>query len=65
VKTSAPLPDYVRPSLLSLGIAGFRVPFWEVESDGRLTPGDRYDRLSVVTYARTITIRCASRGNAG
>ena len=30
------LPDYVRPSLLSLGIAGFRVPFWEVERDGRL-----------------------------
>jgi 4-alpha-glucanotransferase len=45
------LPDYVRPSLLSLGIAGFRVPFWEVEPDGRLIPGERYDRLSVVTYA--------------
>lgn len=45
------VPEYVRPSLLELGIAGFRVPQWELESDGQLIPGERYDRLSVVTYA--------------
>jgi 4-alpha-glucanotransferase len=45
------VPDYVRPSLLSLGIAGFRLPNWELEWDTRLTPGERYDRLSVVTFA--------------
>ena len=45
------VPEYVRPSLLSLGIAGFRVPQWELESDGRLIPGENYDRLSVVTFA--------------
>ena len=41
----------MRPSLLSLGIAGFRVPQWETEPDGSLIPGERYDRLSVTTYA--------------
>ncbi len=45
------VPEYVRPSLLALGIAGFRVPQWELESDGRLIPGELYDRLSVATYA--------------
>jgi 4-alpha-glucanotransferase len=32
------VPDYVRPSLESLQIAGFRVPMWEKEWDTRLTP---------------------------
>ena len=45
------VPDYVRPSLHSLGIAGFRVPVWELEKDTRLTPGEAYDRLSVATFA--------------
>ena len=44
------VPGYVRPSLKSLGIAGFKVPQWEVY-DGRVTPGCEYERLSVATYA--------------
>jgi 4-alpha-glucanotransferase len=45
------VPDYVRPSLLSLGIPGFKVPQWEDEPDGRLTPGAEYPRCSIATYA--------------
>jgi 4-alpha-glucanotransferase len=45
------VPQYVRPSLESIGIAGFKVPMWELEWDTRLTPGDQYTRLSVATYA--------------
>src|SRR5438876_4834735 len=44
------VPDYVRPSLQSLGIAGFKIPQWEMR-DGMIIPGDMYDRLSVATYA--------------
>jgi len=44
------VPDYVRPSLRSLGVAGFKIPQWEFYH-GRVTPGDEYDRLSVATYA--------------
>lgn len=45
------VPDYVRPSLASLGIAGFKIPQWERENNGPLTDGKDYQRLSVVTYA--------------
>ena len=45
------VPDYVRPSLASLGIAGFKIPVWEKEHDGRLIDGKHYQRLSVATYA--------------
>jgi 4-alpha-glucanotransferase len=44
------VPEYVRPSLQSLGIAGFKIPQWEIH-DGMLIPGELYDRLSVATYA--------------
>jgi 4-alpha-glucanotransferase len=44
------VPKYVRPSLHSLGIAGFKIPQWEVY-DNRVTPGNEYERLSVATYA--------------
>lgn len=44
------VPDYVRPSLHSLGIAGFKIPQWE-EKHGRVIPGAEYERLSVATYA--------------
>jgi 4-alpha-glucanotransferase len=44
------VPDYVRPSLRSLGIAGFKIPQWEVHQ-GRVIPGSEYDRLSIATYA--------------
>jgi 4-alpha-glucanotransferase len=44
------VPNYVRPSLHSLGIAGFKIPQWEAPH-GRVTPGEDYERLSVATYA--------------
>src|SRR5213079_2172948 len=44
------VPDYVRPSLRSLRIAGFKIPQWEFY-DGRVTPGAEYERLSVASYA--------------
>jgi len=44
------VPDYVRPNLQLLGIAGFKIPQWEVRHE-RLTPGNEYERLSVATYA--------------
>ena len=44
------VPDYVRPNLRSLGIAGFKIPQWEMR-DGMIIPGEMYDRLSVATYA--------------
>ena len=44
------VPDYVRPNLRSLGIAGFKIPQWETYS-GMIIPGEAYERLSVATYA--------------
>jgi 4-alpha-glucanotransferase len=44
------VPDYVRPDLRSLGIAGFKLPQWETR-DGMMVAGDSYERLSVATYA--------------
>src|SRR5437762_8603643 len=43
------VPDYMRPDLHSLGIAGFKIPQWEMR-DGAITPGEKYERLSVATY---------------
>jgi 4-alpha-glucanotransferase len=45
------VPEYVRPSLASLGIAGFKIPLWETRPDGSLIPGAEYERLSLATYA--------------
>lgn len=45
------VPDYVRPCLQRLGIAGFKVPQWEAKPDGTLIPGVEYERLSLATYA--------------
>jgi len=44
------VPRFVRPSLRSLGIAGFKIPQWEF-LDGQMTPGNDFERLSVTTYA--------------
>jgi len=44
------VPEYVRPNLRSLNIAGFKIPQWEVQ-DGMIIPGEGYERLSVATYA--------------
>lgn len=45
------VPPYVRPSLQSLGIAGFKIPIWEKKEDGSLIDGADYERLSIATYA--------------
>lgn len=45
------VPEYVRPSLHSLGIAGFKIPQWETRPDGSVIHGSEYQRLSVATYA--------------
>jgi 4-alpha-glucanotransferase len=45
------VPPYVRPSLASLGIAGFKIPIWERKWDGWLIDGADYQRLSLATYA--------------
>jgi 4-alpha-glucanotransferase len=44
------VPEYVRPNLQYLGIAGFKIPQWEMR-DGMIIPGEMYERLSVATYA--------------
>jgi len=44
------VPPYVRPNLHSLGIAGFKIPQWEVQHE-RVTPGTEYERVSVTTFA--------------
>jgi 4-alpha-glucanotransferase len=43
------VPDYVRPNLRALGIAGFKIPQWEVRGE-QVIPGNEYERLSVATY---------------
>jgi 4-alpha-glucanotransferase len=45
------VPDYVRPSLRSLGVAGFKIPQWENHQSGRSISGAEYQRVSVATYA--------------
>ncbi len=44
------VPDYVRPNLALLGIAGYKIPAWEKRNDGELIPGAEYERLSLATY---------------
>ncbi|HEY5892601.1 MAG TPA: 4-alpha-glucanotransferase [Chthoniobacterales bacterium] len=44
------VPDYVRPNLASLGIAGFKIPIWEREWHEELVRGEHYQRLSLATY---------------
>jgi 4-alpha-glucanotransferase len=43
------VPNYVRPNLRALGIAGFKIPQWEVHGE-QVIPGSEYERLSVATY---------------
>ena len=45
------VPDYVRPNLTALGIAGFKIPIWESDPHtGELLPGGEYARLSLATF---------------
>ena len=45
------VPDYVRPHLASLDIAGFRLPHWEVKPDGHVVPPAELDECAFATYA--------------
>ncbi|MBT8036081.1 MAG: 4-alpha-glucanotransferase [Verrucomicrobiae bacterium] len=45
------VPDYVRPHLEKLGIAGFKVCHWEARGDGEAVPGSVYPECSFATYA--------------
>ena len=42
------VPDYVPPTLLKLGIPGFRVPIFFRERDGAYSDPKKYPRLSIV-----------------
>ena len=45
------VPDYVRPNLDKLGIAGFKIPIWEPDPrTGGVLPGSDYARLSLATF---------------
>lgn len=45
------VPDYVRPHLLKIGIAGFKICHWETRHDGRVVPGSDYPECAFTTYA--------------
>jgi len=45
------VPDYVRPSLLQLGISGFKIPIFEREKDGSYKKAEEYPSLSIATLA--------------
>lgn len=43
------VPDYVRPDMSMLRIAGFKIPHWEIEN-GRIVHGDQYNPCSFAVY---------------
>lgn len=45
------VPDYVRPHLASLGIAGFRIPHWDCDAYGKPTPGNAFPENSFASYS--------------
>lgn len=45
------VPDYVRPDLSRLRIAGFKIPHWEIDRDQHIIRGDTYNPCSFATYA--------------
>lgn len=45
------VPDYVRPHLESLDIAGFRIPHWDSDEDGKVIPPEELPECSFATYA--------------
>lgn len=44
------VPDYVRPNMVQLQIAGFKIPHWEINSEGKITQGADYNPCSFATY---------------
>ena len=45
------VPDYVRPNLEELGIAGFKICHWEARGDGEAVSGREYPECAFTTYA--------------
>jgi len=45
------VPDYVRPHLERLGIAGFRIPHWDGDGSGHPVPGGSFPECSFATYS--------------
>lgn len=45
------VPDYVRPNLSQLRIAGFKIPHWEIDDKQQITKGGTYNICSFATYA--------------
>ncbi|MEO7098748.1 MAG: 4-alpha-glucanotransferase [Luteolibacter sp.] len=45
------VPEYVRPHLTDLGIAGFRIPHWDCNDYGHPTPGNCFPENSFATYS--------------
>ncbi len=45
------VPDYVRPDLSRLRIAGFKIPHWEIDSTQHIIKGSSYNPCSFATYA--------------
>ena len=58
------VPPYVRPSLTSMEIAGFKIPIWEPKWDGWLVDGAGHSGSPWPPTPRTITSRCAPGGRA-
>lgn len=45
------VPDYVRPNMRQLGIAGFKIPHWEIQENGDIIKGDLYHPCSFAVYS--------------
>jgi len=45
------VPEYVRPHLADLDIAGFRIPHWDCNEYGHPTPGNCFPENSFATYS--------------
>mgnify|MGYP003287129320 CR=1 FL=1 len=45
------VPDYVRPDLSRLRIAGFKIPHWEIDAHQKIVKGSTYNPCSFATYA--------------
>lgn len=45
------VPDYVRPDLSQLRIAGFKIPHWEITPEEKIIHGEEYNPCSFATYA--------------
>jgi 4-alpha-glucanotransferase len=45
------VPEYVRPHLADLGIAGFRIPHWDCNEHGHPTPGNAFPENTFATYS--------------